>query len=131
MKLHERFFVVRSHSVDLNVLSPLSEATELKLMIKKVKQLKTMASKYGYRIVFIDEGVHIGKYMILLLQLVDKVIVLEPDPRNFVLLKYIIKLNNIPNVIVLLLVTTYVVWTFNQTRYFSIPATLIALAFHS
>jgi len=73
-------------------------------MMKKVKQLKTMASKYGYRAVFIDEGAHIGKYTILLSQLINKVIVLEQDPRNFVLLKYNIKLNNIPNVIVLTLV---------------------------
>lgn len=101
VRLHRKYFAVRKHTVDLNVVSPLSEAKELKMLLDKPKILRKLANKNDYQIVFIDVGAHIGKYTIILSHLVHKVVALEPDPRNYTVLKYNIKLNNIHNVIAL------------------------------
>jgi len=97
VRLHGKYFIVRKRTIDLNVISPLSESWEIKTIKSYVKRLRSLEP--NKTLVFIDVGSHIGKYTLLLSDIVDRVIALEPDPRNYKLLLYNLKLNNINNVI--------------------------------
>jgi len=96
-----KYFVVRKHTIDLNSVSPLSEAREISILCDKLRKLRKKIEGNNYQIIFIDVGAHIGKYSILFADLVHKVIAIEPDPRNYTVLRYNIKLNKISNVVTL------------------------------
>ena len=95
VRLRGRYFIVRRESVDLNFISPLSEFDEMDFLINVLRRIK---SRYK-RAVFIDVGAHIGKYSIVLSKYSDKVIAIEPDPYNYVILKKNIEMNKLTNII--------------------------------
>ena len=95
VRLRERYFIVRRGSVDLNFISPLSELDEMNFLINILKRMK---SKYK-KVVFIDVGAHIRKYSIVLSEYSDKVIAIEPDPYNYLILKKNIEINKLTNII--------------------------------
>jgi len=101
VRTYGKYFIVRKHTVDLNVVTPLSETEEINILCSKLKNLKERAKRNSYQIIFIDVGAHIGKYSILFSNLVHKVIALEPDPRNYIVLRYNLKLNKVFNVVAL------------------------------
>jgi len=93
VKSYGKYFVVRRYTVDLNVVSPFSERLEL----QKLRHYMGRQRKWC-RIIFIDVGAHIGKYAIVMADLADLVVALEPDPRNYAQLNYNIRLNELDNV---------------------------------
>jgi len=97
VRLYNKYFVIRRNTNDLNFISPLSESRELQHIMTYARKLRRLTR--SRMIVFMDAGAHIGKYSVLLSDLVDMVIALEPDPRNYRTLLFNLKLNHVSNVI--------------------------------
>lgn len=82
-------FQVRPRTNDLDLLSP------------KHEPLTTQWFRVRKDDVVVDVGAHIGRYTLMAATRGAKVIAIEPDPSNFVLLRTNVNLNGLSNVVLL------------------------------